>query len=116
MNTYLKGRLAEREVEKLLQINGFVQTYKAPHVRFSKCHDLWNAWDIISIRDDLVRCYFQVKTNPSHYYTAKKKLMAWVKMFGIPTEEYILLLYQGKRKVRKFDCATGREVPVNFVN
>jgi hypothetical protein len=112
LNTYRKGQHGEREVEKLLTIgdNGYILSYKAPYVRFVKNHDIFNAWDLIAVKNDLRRVFIQVKTSTSGYSSAKKKLMAWVKMFGIETENYELWLYNGKRKPNKiFDCKTGKE-------
>jgi hypothetical protein len=109
INTYKKGQNAERTVEKLLLHNNYVLAYKAPHVRFSKCHDMFNAWDILAIREDLKREFIQVKCNISDYYTAKKKLMAWVKMFGVESEEYTLWLFKGKKGNKLFNCRDGKE-------
>jgi len=108
-----KGQRNVREVERLLKINNFLQVYKAPHGRMMT--DLFMAWDIIAIREDLVRVFIQVKSSASGYSSAKKQLQAWVKMFGVPTEEYILLLVNGKKDMRKFDCRTGKECDVIFI-
>ena len=114
INCYKKGQHNEKEVEDILLANGYLQTYKAPHVRFSKVTDIYGAWDIIGIRGDLKRIYIQVKSNPSDYSTAKKKLVDWVKMFGILTEEYYIILYENRKNIRKFDCTLGKEVPLNL--
>ena len=110
MNTYIKGKKAEREVEKILLNAGYVQAYKAPHVRFSKTHDMFNAWDILAIRDDLKRVFIQVKTSETHYSSTKKKLVDWVRMFGVPTEDYFILLYHDQDDYRLYDCSVGKEI------
>ena len=78
MNTYKKGQLNERWLEEyMLKTGEWLCCYKAPHVRWSKNHDIYSVFDGVSIDKDQNVVLWQLKSNKSHYSTFKKVLMAW---------------------------------------
>jgi hypothetical protein len=97
MNTYLKGRLAEKWLEDYFCSQGIwnvATSYRAPHVKFKANTDIFNLFDGVAI--DLKTqnvILWQLKSNPSDYYTFKKKLLEFKHKFISDNDRVEVVLY-----------------------
>lgn len=115
MSNYAKGQELERWVANYFMRKGeWIVYYKAPHVRFSKSHDIFNMWDIVAIDRDLhVSVYVQVKKNISDYYSFKKIAKEWLakmKLNKVNCCELFYVIWTDKKKMRIWDCLAEREL------
>lgn len=97
MNTYLKGRLAEKWLEDYFCSQGIwnVQTsYRAPHVKFKANTDIFNTFDGVAI--DLKTqniILWQLKSNKSDYYTFKTRIKEFKAKFIMDNDSIKPILY-----------------------
>jgi len=108
MNTYAKGRAMEKWIEDyFLGIQYWKCSYRAPHVKFSKTHDIFNLFDGVAITRYGEVLFWQMKTNISDYYGAKKGIREWL----VNGNEKIRcdLFWSDKKTIRIWHCNTERE-------
>ena len=81
MNTKAKGRRTEKKCIELLRSQGYLAESVERGGRFRKDKDLWDYWDVITIKEQLngaVIRLIQVKTNKSgQKWKAPLKKFAW---------------------------------------
>ena len=65
-------------------------------MKFRANNDIFGLWDMVIIMEGRL-VMVQVKSNPSHFYAARKAIAELN-----PTYPYELVLYQGKRKPIRF--------------
>lgn len=76
MSKHSKGARYELEARKLLAEQGFLVEKKNYNRWASK--DFYNLFDILAIGE--YTRLIQIKTNISHFYTAKKKIAQWLEL------------------------------------
>lgn len=77
----------------MLRTGEWLCCYKAPHVRWSKNHDIYSMFDGVSIDQEQNMVLWQLKSNPSHYSSFKKLLMAWTVNFIPENDRVKTILY-----------------------
>ena len=120
MNKYLKGQHNEKWLEDYFCKEGIwnIQTsYKAPHVRFSKTHDIFSCFDGVALDVKTQNVIFwQLKSNKSHYYSFKKKLLEFYDNFVSRNDriEIKLFLKFDSKMLRVYEIFPGRLIKESF--
>lgn len=76
INKVRKGQKNELLARKELEALGYL-TEKKPRSRFSS-PDFWGLFDLFCLKGQEVRL-IQIKSNESHFYTARKEISEWKK-------------------------------------
>ena len=105
VNKKQKGDKAEREVAEFYRSHGYIvqlahRTMKRvfnPKTKqifyVSGSNDFFGLFDGIAIHHKYRLAFYQVKSQPSHYYQARKEILAWSeKYFSSAEIEYIVWL------------------------
>ena len=120
MNKYLKGRINEKWLEDYFCKEGIwniQNSYKAPHVKFSKTHDIFNMWDGIALDVKTQNVIFwQMKTNKIHYSAFKKKMLTFYDHFVCHNDriEIKLFLKFDSKMLRVYEIFPGRVIKESF--
>jgi hypothetical protein len=113
MNRLAKGKRNEKTIAEMFKNDGLITDYYiAPIMKFRANNDIFNLFDFIGISKDGVIYLVQVKSHPSDFYKARKKLNAWAA--AMPKLNFIayLVLYQGKRKeLRLYRVGDHADIP-----
>ena len=117
INCMKKGQRNEKWLENYFCDQGIwnIQTsYKAPHVKFNKCHDIFNVFDGCAIEVATQNIIlWQLKTNKSDYYGFKKKLIEFKRLFMDRNNTVRLVLFlKEKNKLRIFEDGKERIEPI----
>lgn len=88
MNTYSKGNRRERECMNILIADGWLVDRKN-RTKFQS-NDFFEMFDIVALRGNTVK-FIQVKSNISHFYSARKSIKKWVKnnKVSVPCELWL---------------------------
>jgi Holliday junction resolvase len=109
VNTYDKGARAERELVKLLNADGNWLAYKPPRTKFGK-HDIF-CFDVIALPLNLSEhpMLIQLKSTPSHFYSARKELAEWLNATKLNTKNLIVAVFlrEGVGKYRAYCLSNG---------
>ena len=97
MNKRAKGKYYEAKARKELIEEGWLVEFK-PATMFGS-QDLYGLFDILAIRGDKTK-FIQIKSNASHFYTAKKDIRKWLKETGVMhnCEVWLAIPRKGFRK------------------
>lgn len=100
INKVAKGTAYERKCMLHLEDDGWLVDRK-PRTKFSS-PDIFGVFDIVALKVDKMKLV-QVKTNASHFYTARKEIATWVKTYNINTqsldiEAWLWVAREGWRK------------------
>jgi len=122
MNTYLKGRNAEKWLEDYFCSQGIwnvATSYRAPHVKFKANTDIFNLFDgvAIDLKTDKV-ILWQLKSNKSHYYSFKKRILEFKARFLAENNMVEPILYFKERNengwfLRSYECIVDRNATEN---
>ena len=77
MNKYRKGKKLERMFANFLEINGYIEVWRPPQVKW-QTKDIFGLSDIIAISPSGKVEFFQIKSNKNDFITAKKKIKRWI--------------------------------------
>lgn len=93
INKNAKGSRAEALARSNLRADGWLVDFKI-RSRFAS-PDLFGVFDLIAIKDERV-LFVQVKTNVSHFYTARKEIAEWMQLNNLEFYPEVWL-YLGKK-------------------
>jgi len=96
VNTYTKGNRVEKKCRELFEERGWL-TWKPSRAKYNS-NDAFGLFDCILIRGGEV-LFMQVKSNPSHFYTARKEITDWHDKNKLMTTA-IVALYEGNNNWR----------------
>ena len=100
MNKRSKGKRAELQFYKYLQKKFGWLVWKPTSCKWGS-KDIFGLFDIISIDKEGDTYYYQIKTNKSDFYKAKKKIKEWItKNFDENPYYFFVVLVEGKDKFR----------------
>ena len=105
INKKAKGNRIELLAKKRLMANGWLVDSK-PNVRFQS-PDLFGQFDLIAIKGGEVKL-IQIKSNVSHFYSARKELKEWKEEYKIRLTCEVWL-YLGGRDEHKWRIDNGVE-------
>ena len=74
INRRKKGKYFEKKCRDQLKADGYLVDFK-PNTRFCS-NDFFYLFDVLAIKENEVRL-IQVKSNLSHFYTARKEIREW---------------------------------------
>lgn len=93
MNKTEKGRRIEREARRILEDEGWLVD-KKPRTKWASV-DLFCMFDLIAIKGDTARL-IQIKSNRSHFYSARGEIKKWRAEHGILLKTEVWLKENGK--------------------
>ncbi len=96
MNTYAKGNRIEKAFRDLMQTNGWL-TWKPSRARFNS-NDVFGLFDVVMVRDGKIQMV-QIKSNPTHFYHARKEIASWVDTYKLKICP-LCVLYEGRGEWR----------------
>ena len=102
MKTVAKGNKFEREVKRMLEINGY-SVEKQKNVRFQKTHDLFGCADLIATNKKHIR--FIAVTDRHNRSRARKKLKAFTNHPKF-IEKEVWYYYKTDDNIMRFDIET----------
>lgn len=91
MNTYSKGNRVELKFRKLFEARGYL-TWKPSRAKYNS-NDAFGLFDCIMLRGGEVS-FVQIKSNPSHFYSARKEIAKWQKDNKLMVDT-LIALYEG---------------------
>jgi len=111
VNRIRKGRKAEKELADILKEHGYI-VWRPVWNRFHS-KDIFNIADIIAVRsnnqtDTIFHrtknpiVFIQVKTNKTHFYSAKNQMRKFLEMCDNPEELHLVVALRIRKNIWRF--------------